>query len=210
MFISLLSRSPSSVMTASRRANSVRRRSVMSVEMPHIPSTLPSDEIRGTFLARKSRSPEGPTTRSSAPLTPRPPPPLFVLRQLARHHRGEVVLPILLGHFPREQLQVRLAERLLAGHVVGDLHLVVEVDVPTVPAFGVDIRSAVFQNRVQQLTVFSQRLVESLNPPPDVRDVPARLRIREFRLKGVDLARQLDIVFFNFCLGHWVAYGLAT
>jgi hypothetical protein len=40
--------------------------------------------------------------------------------------------------------------------------------------------------------------------------MPARLRIRELRLEGVDLARQLGIVFFNFCSGHWVAYGLAT
>jgi hypothetical protein len=38
----------------------------------------------------------------------------------------------------------------------------------------------------------------------------ARRRIREIRLKGVDLARQLAIEIFNFSSGHWVAYGLAT
>src|SRR6202011_4865784 len=112
-------------------------------------------------------------------------------------------------HFPREQLEVGFAERLLAGHVVRDLHLVVEVDVPAVSAFGVNIRSAVFQNGLQQLTVFSQSLIESLDPPPDIRDMPARLRIREFRLEGIDLARQLDIVLFDVRSGHWVAYGLA-
>src|SRR5260370_6794516 len=39
--------------------------------------------------------------------------------------------------------------------------------------------------------------------------MPAGRRIRELRLEGIDLSRQLDIVFFNFCSGHWATYALA-
>ena len=54
----------SATVLASRRANSVRRRSVMFVEIPEMPSTSPLRDVSGTFLDRKTCSPHCAPTRS--------------------------------------------------------------------------------------------------------------------------------------------------
>jgi hypothetical protein len=51
--------------------------------------------------------------------------------------------------------------------------------------------------------VFSHRLVENFDLPLEVLEMVGDLGRRDFRFKGVKLARQLGEVFLKFWSGHW-------
>ena len=74
----------------------------------------------------------------------------------------------------------------------------VEIGVPTIFSLGVDTRRTVFQHRLQEQMVFSHRLVENFDLPLEVLEMVGDLGRRDFRFKGIKLARQLGEVFLKF------------